>query len=402
MNGKWLKRFLAAIVVVAGIAGMAYALRPKPVAVDIAVIDQGPLAVTVDEEGVARIRDVFRVSAPIPGTLERLPVRVGDSVVAGTTEVASIRPATPAFLDIRTRGQLEAAAAAAKASVARAKAGLDVASAAQNLAQGDFDRARGLVAGGTISQHQFEQAISALAAANAQVDLAKADLAAQASMLAAANAQLIEPVLGQPSQSEAASLPVLAPVSGVVLNLISQSEQVLAAGTALLEIGDPRNMEIVVHLLSQDAANIPPGTAATIDGWGGPELAAKVLRIDPAAYTKVSALGIEEQRVDGTLELAAPYEEWKTLGHSFRVMAHIQTWQSDNVTRVPLGALFRRGSDWAVYRVVDGRAASTVITIGHRSGLLAEVIDGLTVDDKVVLHPSDAVTDGTAVEARSE
>ena len=216
-----------------------------------------------------------------------------------------------------------------------------------------------------------------------------------------ANARLIEPDQPIPGPGpNTCCLSVRAPVSGIVLKLASESEQVVAAGTPLVEIGDPRDLEIVVHLLSGDAVAIQPGTTARVDGWGGPPIDARVHKIEPAAYTKVSALGIEEQRVDATLDPTAPQETWKALGHGFRVMVHIATWKSDAVVRVPLGALFRRGNDWSVYRVVNGAAVLTPIVIDHRNGSFAEVVSGLADGDAVVVHPSDSVADGIKIEPR--
>ena len=403
MAKTWLKRIVALIVVALVVAGVVYALWPKPIAVDVAVIDSGPLQVTINAEGVARIRDVFRVSAPIPGRLDRLPVHIGDRVYANTTEVASIRPTEPSFLDIRTRREFEAAAEAARAAVDLAQARLEGATTAEKMAESDLARADQLAKGGTISLRAFEQASAALDTAKAQVAQAEAELELRQSELSSANARLIEP--DQPimtPQPAGCCLTVRAPVGGIVLKLLSESEQVVAAGTPLLEIGNPRDMEIVVHLLSSDAASIAPGTPATIDGWGGQTLAARIRSIDPAAYTKVSALGIEEQRVDATLDLIDPYETRQTLGHGFRVMAHVATWQSDNVIRVPLGALFRRGSQWTVYRVVDGRAVGTTVDIGYRNEHSAEVVGGLAAGDVVVLHPSDSVGDGVRLTTREE
>ena len=401
MRAVWFKRIAGAIVIVLIVAAVVWALWPKPVAVDVAAIDKGPLEVTIDEEGMARIKDVFSVSAPIAGTLNRLPVHLGDQVIANATEVATIRPTQPMFLDIRTRRELEAAVAAAQAAVDLVKAQLDGALVTQKMAQSDFDRAEQLSKAGTISLRAFEQASAAINGAAAAVEQSKAELELRQSELMSANARLIEPDQPVPGPGPSTCcLSVRAPVSGTVLKLASESEQVVAAGTPLLEIGDPRDMEIVVHLLSGDAVGIAPGTAATIDGWGGPLITAKVHKIEPAAYTKISALGIEEQRVDATLDPTSARETWKALGHGFRVMVHIATWQSDSVVRVPRGALFRRGSDWNVYRVVDGAAALTPIVIDHRNGSFAEVISGLAAGDTVVVHPSDSVADGVSVAPR--
>lgn len=402
MRRAWLKWIVGLIVVAAIVAAFVYALMPRPVEVDVGEVVSGPMQVTINEEGTARIRDVFRVSAPIPGRLERLPVHVGERVDANTTVVASIRPTDPAFLDLRTRRELEAAVDAARAGVALAEARVNAAIAAQRVAEGEVARSSRLAAAGTISAAALDQADANLDTANAGVDQARAELALRRSELASAQARLIEPdqsvMTPQPTDC---CLPIRAPVGGVVIDLISESEQVVAAGTPLLEIGNPRDIEIVVPLLSSDAAAMAEGTSATVEGWGGPPLTASVTRVAPAAYTKVSALGIEEQRVDVTLAIAEPWEERQRLGHGFRVQTRIAIWQADDVVQVPLSALFRRGATWATFRVVDGRAVETEIAIGHRNGSVAEVTGGLAAGDTVILHPSDQVSDGIAVTPRS-
>ena len=403
MLAKWIKRVVGLAVVALIVAVTVYALLPAPVAVDLAEIDRGPLAVGVDEEGVAKIRDVFRVSAPVGGRLERPPVTVGERVERGVTAVASIRPVDPPFLDVRSRREIEAAVEAARAAVGLAEAQVRGAESAARLAESDLSRAQRLSEAGTISSRALEEAATMLDTAKAEVEQARANLALRQSQLVSAEARLIEPdqqVVGADRAS--CCLTVRAPVDGVVLKVIAESELVVPAGAPLLEIGDPANMEIVVHLLSSDAVAIAPGATAEITDWGGDGiLTARVRRINPAAYTKVSALGIEEQRVDATLDLVDPYEVWRGLGHEFRVMIRIKTWESDDAVRAPIGALFRKGADWYVFRVVDGKAVLTRIAIGHRNNTVAEVIDGLSPGDAVVLHPSDAVSDGVDVEARA-
>ena len=398
MRGKWIRWSIGGVIVALLVAATIYALLPRPVAVDIATVEHGPMQVTIDEDGTARIRNVFRVSAPISGRLDRLPVHLGDKVYANSTEVARLRPTEPGFLDTRTRQELQAAVEAAQAGVTLAEAQLSGALAGQKVARAAFERAQQLSKVGTISVSAFDQASAAVDTADAEVEQARAQLNLRESELSSARARLIEPTPGAASASGV--LTVRAPVTGVVLKVISESEQVVAAGTPLVEIGDPEDMEVVVPLLSTDAAAIAPDTLAVVDGWGGPALAAKVRSIDPAAYTKVSALGIEEQRVDVTLDLTDKYEVRKRLGHGFRVRVHLTIWRSGDVLRVPLAALFRQGSDWAVYRVVDGHAALTVVSIDHRNAANAEVTAGLKSGDTVVLHPSDTISDGTLLEAR--
>jgi HlyD family secretion protein len=403
MLAKWIKRVLAAVVLAAIAAIVVYALMPRPIAVDLATVDKGPMAVTIDEEGEAEIADVFRVSAPIAGTLERTPVHVGDKVVHDVTPIALIRPMAPAFLDVRTRRQIQAQIAAAAAAVGLAEAQVRAAESTEHQADADLERAKRLAQVGTISSRALEEATTALDTARAGLEQANANLMLRRSELVSAEAQLIEP--DQPASSaggEACCLTVKAPADGVVLNVLTESEQVVAAGTPLVEIGDPRDIQVIVHLLSSDAVAIRPGAEAELTDWGGVgTLKARVVEIDPAAYTKVSALGIEEQRVDATLELIDPYEKWKGLGHDFRVMVHIKTWESANAVRVPIGALFRQGADWHVFKVSDGKAVLTRVDIDHRNNTTAEVTGGLAPEDVVVLHPSDKVSDGVRVEARA-
>jgi len=396
---KWLKRALAALVVLAIVAGLVWALRPRPVPIDLATLDRGPMAATVDEEGVARIRDVFKVSAPITGRVSRLPVDVGDLVVAGRTIVAAIHPVQPSLLDVRTRRELLAAVDAARAAVSLAEAQVMSAETSVRVERADLERAEALANNATISVSAFEKITADVETAEAHVKEMQAALDLRKSELLSAEARLIGPEAAAASEE---AVGVLAPADGTVLALRSESEQVVLAGGPLLEIGHPANLEIVVHLLSSDAVGIAPGAVARVDGWGGPELAAKLRRIDPAAYTKVSALGIEEQRVDAVFDIVDAYDRWQRLGHEFRVMVHIPTWQSQDALRLPLGALFRRGDDWHVFKVVNGVALLASVNLGHRNNRFAEVVDGLSVGDVVVLHPSDRVVDGIAVESRRD
>ncbi|MCB1496274.1 MAG: HlyD family efflux transporter periplasmic adaptor subunit [Bauldia sp.] len=402
MLSKWVKRAIGLVVLALVVAAAVLALRPRPVPVDIATIDRGHLAVTIDEEGIARIRDVFRVSAPVAGRVERLPVEVGDKVHRNTTTVALIHPVDPPFLDIRSRRELEAAVEAARAAVTLARAQVNAAEAGERLAQSELDRADRLAKMETIAKSVLDKAIADHDTATAQVAEARAALNLRESELASAEARLIQPnQLEGGSSSDTCCLTIRAPVDGTVLKLLTESEQVVVPGEGLLELGDPTNLEIIVHLLSDDAVSIHPGSVATIDHWGGPPLTAAVRRVDPAAYTKVSALGIEEQRVDAILDIVDPQEEWQRLGHEFRVMVHITIWEGDDVLQVPLGALFRVGANWTVFRIVDGKAVETPVVLGHRNNRTAEVVEGLEAGALVVLHPSDRVVDGVAVEDRT-
>ena len=266
MAAKWIKRLVALLVLTLIAAGLVYAFRPQPVAVDVATLGTGPMEVTIDEEGIARIRDIFRVSAPIPGRVERLPVDVGDTVEANRTIVAAIHPVDPPLLDVRTRRELEAAVEAAKAAVMLAQAQIDSAETNVRLMRSELERARELADRATISVRAFEKASADLETAEARVKEMHAALELRQSELDSAEARLIEPGSDAPTE-ETCCVTVLAPADGTVLNLLSESEQVVAAGGPLLEIGDPGNLEIIVHLLSSDAVAVDPEALARVDGW---------------------------------------------------------------------------------------------------------------------------------------
>ena len=318
-------------------------------------------------------------------------------MTAGRTVVAAIHPVQPSLLDVRTRSELRGVVDAAKAAVTLAEAQVESAETNVRLKRADLERAKALAGNATISVSAFERVGADVETAEAHLKEMQAALDLRRSELASAEARLMGPEAGTGSD---VSVTVLAPTDGTVLDLLSESEQVVLSGGPLLEVGDPADLEIVVHLLSADAVGIAPGAAAEVDGWGGPTLAARLRRIDPAAYTKVSALGIEEQRVDAVFEITSPREDWQRLGHQFRVVVHIPVWSAEDALRVPPGALFRRGDAWHVFTVVDGRARPVPVTIGHRNSRFAEVIDGLAEGATIVLHPSDRVVDGVALEPR--
>lgn len=376
-------------------AGLGWALWPRPVEVETAPIARSSFDVLVEEEGQSRIREVFTVSAPVTGQLQRLSLHAGDAVRADETVVAIIRPAGPGLLDERSRRMAEATAETARAGVDMASTQLAQAQKQLDFAERTLERTVSLSQRGLVSAQTLEKAQYDYDAATSALQSAQASLGVRQSELASAEAALIEGVGG--SGSESCCIELRAPVSGRILEVLSESEQVVQAGTPLLNIGDPANLEIVVELSSRDAVQLEPGARATIDGWGGPPLAAELVRIDPMAVTKVSALGIEEQRTGATLRLLAPPEQWQRLGHGFRVVAHIVRWHGEDLLTIPIGALFRLGGDWATFVVEDGRATARRIELGERNAELAEVVAGLEAGDEVILHPADTIVDGTGV-----
>ena len=402
MNGTWIKRSILGAIALAVIGAFIYALSPKPVLVDTTVISRGPLKVTVDEEGETRIREIYVVSSPLDGRVLRSPREVGDVVMKDKTLLAVIEPGDPSFLDIRKRRELEAIVAAAEASIVLTESEIDRAESELEFAQSDLKRAKSLSQRGTISERTLEKAALDVQTHQAGLAQARANLILRHRQLDSAKARLIGPEQKKTKEAdESCCVEVHAPVDGRVLRIDKESEQIVKAGEPLLRIGDPKDLEIVVDLLSTDAVKVKAGAEALIEGWGGPKpLKAKVRRVDPAGFTKVSALGIEEQRVNTILDLTSSREELPTLGHDFRVFVRITVWSAEDALRVPLGALFRQKNEWAVFKVVDGTAHLTPVKIGQRNTHMAEIIEGLETGTRLILHPSDRVSDGSSIEER--
>jgi HlyD family secretion protein len=376
-------------------AGLAWALWPRPIEVETARVERGSFDVMVEEEGQSRIREVFTVSAPVTGQLQRLSLHAGDTVLANQTVVAIIKPAGPGLLDERSRRMAEATAQTARAAVEFTATQLTQAQRQLDFAERALERTISLSQRGLVSAQALEKAQYDLDVATSALQSAKASLGVRQSELDSAQAALIEGV--GDSSAEACCVELKAPVSGRILQVLTESEQVVQAGTPLLNIGDPADLEIAAELSSRDAVQLQPGAQATIDGWGGPPLAAELVRIEPMAVTRVSALGIEEQRTTATLRLLAPPSQWQRLGHGYRVIAHIVRWRGENLLTIPIGALFRLGGDWATFVVEDGKATARRIELGERNTELAEVVAGLEAGDEVILHPADTIVTGTAV-----
>lgn len=381
------------------VAGIAYALRPQPVPVDLAAAETRLLRVTIDDEGETRVRDVYTLYAPLGGHLQRIEVEAGDPVEANRTELALIEPASPAFLDVRTEAEQQAAVEAARAARELAAAEVERAEAELAFAAGELDRARRLIRQEAIPQRTLDDAERTHRVAQANVATAKAALDVREHELSQAQSRLLTRQEIARRSGACECVPVTAPVSGEVLRVMRRSAGVVAAGAALLEIGDPRDLEVVVDFLSEDAVRIAPGQKAVVTGWGGPELTAVVRRVEPFGQTKVSALGIEEQRVDVVLDLIDPWERWRRLGHGYRVDVGVILFQAEVLT-LPLGALFRDDGQWAVFVAENGRARLRRVEIGERTGLAAEIRSGLSAGQRVVLYPSDRVTDGVAIVER--
>ena len=390
-----LRRLTIACILLALAAALSWAFWPRPVAVELATIARRNITLTVEEEGKARIREIYTLSSPITGQTLRIGLHAGDAVEIGQT-VVSLRPAAPGLLDARLRRVAEAAAAAANAGVDLATAEVKQAAAELAFLRTELTRTERLAAQGNVSESARDKARLAVETALAALDSAKASLGVRQRELERAQAALIE----TGSSEGPCCTDLKAPVSGRILRVLAESEQVVQPGAPLVQIGDPADLEIAADILSRDAVEIRPGAEAVIDGWGGPPLPARVTRIEPSATTKVSALGIEEQRVAVVLALTGPAVP-AGLGDGFRVIVRITVWQGSDVIAVPVAALFRDGGNWAVYRIDNGRARLRHVSLGRRNDTVAEVISGLDVNDSVVLHPSDQLSDGVATSANT-
>lgn len=386
-------RIVSIAVVLALVASIGWALWPRPISVETAIVETGDLQVTVEEDGTSRIREVFHVSVPVTGRLTRVSLHAGDSVLQGQT-LASIQPVDPGLLDERSRRVAEAAVQAAMAGIAVAEAGLAQAEANSNFAQAELERTTTLAERGLVSTQAEDRVILAAQTAQKGVEAARATLLMHQRELESAQAALIE---GGSSTTGACCVEVKAPASGRVLSVFTESEQVMQPGTPLMDIGDPDDLEVQVDVLSNDAVRIVEGARAAVEDWGGEPLRAEVVLVDPMATTKVSALGIEEQRTGVTLRFLDGPESRPGLGHGYRVTARIVVWEGKDLITVPLGALFRSGQDWSVFVVEDGVARRRTLTLGQRNADHAEVLGGLKPGETIIIHPGDNVVDGRSV-----
>jgi len=390
---------LTAVGIVAG--GLLWSFWPRPVLVELTTIGRGPLRVTVDEDGKTRIRERYIVSSPLGGRLARIRLDPGDPVVANETLLATIEPQEPALLDPRALAQAQARVKAAEASLARAEPLVERARAELSFAESNLGRSRELAQTNAVSVERLEEA-EMLYRARSQ-DHRSAVFARD---VARFELEMARAALLRSSPDESASAPenlsITSPITGQVLRVLQESATVVQPGAELLELGDPADLEVEVDVLSTDAVKIRPQTKAWLERWGGDApLEAVVRLVEPAAFTKVSALGVEEQRVNVILDLVQAGAAGGVLGDGFRVEARIVIWEADSVLQAPTGALFRHGDAWAVFVVSQGIARLRTVQLGQRNSLAAQLVDGLAVGEQVILHPSDQVHDGIAVAQRN-
>jgi len=384
--------------VVAVFAGLIVwtALKPTIIEVDLADVVRGPLRVTVDDEGETRLKRRFVVSAPVSGRVLRIESRPGDSVTAGQT-LAVIEPAAPAPLDVRTRTAAEARAQAAASAAERAQADVQRVTVELTQADADASRARTLLDTGSGTREAVEQADARVRGLREAIKSAQAAVRAAEFEQAEAKAALI-------SGTDAASgraVTVRAPIAGLVLRRIQESEAVVPVGAPLLEIGNLDDLEIVTDLLSTDAVRVKSGAAVLIERWGGEgTLMGKVQRIEPAGFMKISALGVEEQRVNVVIDFVDPRERRPSLGDAFRVEVRIVVWEKPDVLLAPTSSLFRTGGDWSAFVAQGNVVVRRTVKIGERNEQSAEVLEGLSAGDKVVAYPGETLKEGTRIQPR--
>jgi HlyD family secretion protein len=375
---------------------LVWGFWPRPVLVELAEAQRASMTVTIEEEGRTRVIDRFIISAPVDGVACRVQLEVGDTVQAGQT-LLSISPLESRVLDPRSRAEAEARVAAARSALALARQQADAAEATANFQRSEIKRLKPLAEQGVISNAAFDKvqmdlltAEASLRSANHAVEVARYDQqAAETALKYSAGT-----VTGDP----AIRVPVKSPITGKILQMPHECEGPVATGQELLVVGDPSLLEVVVDLLSADAVKVNPGMKVHFDRWGGEEpLAGRVRTVEPFGFTKISALGVEEQRVNVIADFVSSKEDWVRLGDGYRVEAQFVIWEDDDVLQVPVSSLFRMNDGWALFLVENGRARQRAVKRGQRTGLVAQILEGVKEGDKVVNHPTDEVADGVRI-----
>ncbi len=390
------------VALVLGVVGLVWwAFVPSAVEVDLARVERGDLSVTVDHEGKTRIRERYVVSSPLAGRLLRIELHSGDSLRARKTLLAAIEPSEPALLDARALAEAEARVKGAEAARERAVPQLRSTQASYELAEINLGRIRKLYERGSATHQELDDAEHRLRVAHE--DARAAQFAARIAdfELELARAALVRTRPASAGEPDAGRFEIRAPVDGRVLRVFQESELVVSAGTRLLEVGDSTDLEVEVDVLSEDAVKVRPGAEVILEHWGGDApLRGRVRIVEPSAFTKTSALGVDEQRVNVLIDIIDPPARRPTLGDAFRVEARIVIWEGKDVRKIPAGALFRVAGGWAVFLFERGKARLRLLRIGHDNGLETEVLDGLREGDRVILHPSDRIKDGLSVVGR--
>jgi HlyD family secretion protein len=394
---KWIRRLFIALAVLAVVGLIVVAWIPNPVEVEVAEVSRGALVVTVNEDGRTRVKDRYTVSAPVTGNLARPDLEAGDSIEEEQV-LARLVPLPPPLLDSRTRAEAKARVDAAMAARRQAQAAVNRARFQRDFAKQESQRALAVVQQGGLARSDADRAVSTYR--SSEEDLRSAEFGGRVAehQLTLAQTTLMQ-LSGKGTEGE--QLEVISPVAGQVLKVFHESEGVIQSGTPILELGDPAALEVVVDVLSQDATRIPLGAPALIERWGGKNpLRGHVRIVEPSAFTKLSALGVEEQRVNVIIDMDDDRDLWQRLGDGYRVEARISVWEGKDVLRVPASAVFRSEDSWATFVIEDGTAVIRTVELGETNGLETEVLSGLEEGETVIAYPSDSVQDGVSVEAR--
>ena len=384
------------------VALIVVGLWPRPIPVEVATVARGPLVVTVDEEGMTRVKNRYVVSAPVAGQLRRIDWKAGAAVEAGKTVLAVLEPTGADFLDTRSLAQAEARVRAAEAAREAAAAQRERAHSAARTFAADFERIKSLREGKVLSAQEFDAA--RMRAETAAQDARAAEFAFKVAEFELEQARALL-TRGQPSTNRADDataatepLVITSPVGGRILRVFQESARVVPAGFALMEVGDPTDLEVRIEVLSRDGVAIAPGARVMLEQWGGPEpLTARVRLVEPSAFTKISALGVEEQRVYVIADFVDPLEKRATLGDNYRVEARVVIWENPSALRAPAGALFQRAGGWRAYAIEGGRAQMRTVKVGRSNGVETEVLEGFREGERAIVYPGDKVADGTRV-----
>ena len=390
------------MTIAAGVAAVGvlfwFGFRDSPILVDSAPVTREPLRVTVEQEARTRVTDRYVITAPVAGYARRIELEVGDFVQAGTA-LLSVEPQRAAALDPRSRAQAQALAAAAQANVGTMRQRVHATHVAMKLANTELARVSQLRANGFATMEDEDRARAA--AQRGTADWRSATFSLETAQHELEAAQTALQYAGSPAADFGEPVFARAPVAGHVLRIIRESEGAVTAGEPFLEMGNPRVLEVTTDVLSSDAVRIGPNTKVVFTRWGGErELNGRVRRVEPAGFTKVSALGVEEQRVWVVTDFTSPPEEWERLGDGYRLEASFVVWEEDNILQVPASALFREGDGWAVFLVADGQAKKRGVEVGQRNGLRAQVLAGVVEGERIVVHPDDQVNEGVRVVSR--
>ncbi len=400
MNTNVFRKVLKFVVIAVVIGFLVYAFLPERVSVDTITVKKGGLVIAMEGEGKTRIHDIYTVSTPMEGRVTRIEIEPGDLVKAGQTTIANMYPANPRFLDKRTETQAKADVEGAKAALSLAHSRVKQTKAQLAFDLAEYKRTQKLYKNKNVSKAGLERAELQLKTLRAELETAESNKQVMQSRLNAADARLLQPDKNQDKDNddENCQICIHSPVDGRILRILHKSEGIVPIGTPLVEVGDPSDLEAVIEMLSTNAVKIKVGDEALIKRWGGnQDIHAVVKVIEPSGYTKISALGVEEQRVNIILRFTDPRDKWLALGDAFRVEAAIIIDQATDVIKIPLSALFRHNEEWSVFKVVEGVVELQSVDVGRRNDRFAEVVSGLLISEKIIIHPGNTISEGVKV-----